>query len=160
MTRRTTPHSAGVLLHRGAGDALEVLLVKPGGPFWQRKDVGAWQIPKGMIEPGETPKDAARREAGEELGVSLLGELEPLGVIRQAGGKIVQAYALASDFDPAELTSNRFECEWPPKSGRRQSFPEVAEARWMTLDEAERMMLPSQKPLLALMVAGRSQVRT
>lgn len=159
MTRRTAPHSAGVLLYRKTADAREVLLVKPGGPFWQRKSVGAWQIPKGLIDPGEAPEAAARREASEELGLMLVGELELLGTVRQPGGKIVEAYALAMDFDPAKLVSNRFDCEWPPRSGRMQSFPEIAEARWMTLAEADQMMLPSQKPLLTLLIES-SRTRT
>jgi predicted NUDIX family NTP pyrophosphohydrolase len=142
-------HSAGVLIYRRGGAAPEVLLVHPGGPFWRGKDVGAWQIPKGLVEDGEAAEAAARREAGEELGVALTGVLEPLGGVRQAGGKWVEAFATEQAIDAAAIVSNRFELEWPPRSGRRQSFPEVDAARWMSFAEAEAMMLPSQLPLLA-----------
>jgi predicted NUDIX family NTP pyrophosphohydrolase len=140
-------HSAGVLIYRRV-PALEVLLVHPGGPYWTRRDKGAWQIPKGLIEPGEDPKATARREAGEELGVTLSGELRPLGDIRQKGGKLVTAFATEHDLDPAAISSNEFEIEWPPKSGKRQRFPEISAARWVTLDEAREVMLESQLPLL------------
>jgi predicted NUDIX family NTP pyrophosphohydrolase len=140
-------HSAGVLLYRRK-PALEVLLVHPGGPYWVRKDRGAWQIPKGMIEEGEDPEAAARREAGEELGIVLEAELRPLGDIRQSGGKRVTAFAAEHDLDPALIESNLFEMEWPPRSGKIASFPEVGKAKWMSLDEAREMILPSQLPLL------------
>jgi predicted NUDIX family NTP pyrophosphohydrolase len=140
-------HSAGVLLYRRA-PALEVLLVHPGGPYWMRRDRGAWQIPKGMIEEGEDAHAAARREVNEELGVTLEGDFHPLGDIRQAGGKRVTAFAVEQDLDPATIESNLFEMEWPPKSGKIASFPEVGAARWMTLEEARKMILPSQLPLI------------
>jgi predicted NUDIX family NTP pyrophosphohydrolase len=140
-------HSAGVLLYRRAPE-VEVLLVHPGGPYWMRKDRGAWQIPKGMIEPGEDPATAARREVREELGIDLKGELQPLGDIRQSGGKLVTAFAIEHDFDPTAIESNLFEMEWPPKSGKMASFPEVGAARWMATEEAREMMLPSQLSLL------------
>lgn len=143
--------SAGVLLYRQDASGLEVLLVHPGGPFWQRKHVGAWQIPKGLIMPDETAEGAARRETEEELGVRLTGNLLPLGTIRQKGGKIVEAFALAQDLDSAAIVSNRFELEWPARSGRMRSFPEIDAARWMSLAEAEQMMLPSQLPLLPML---------
>lgn len=127
---------------------LEVLLVHPGGPYWRRKDAGAWQIPKGAIEPGETAEAAARREAAEELGVVLDGPLEPLGDIRQAGGKLVTAFAAERDLDPAGIVSNMFAMEWPPRSGKLASFPEVDAAKWLTLARAAEVMLPSQVPLL------------
>lgn len=139
--------SAGVLLYRLA-PALEVLLVHPGGPYWRRKDRGAWQISKGAIDPAEEPEAAARREAAEEIGVRLAGELLPLGEVRQAGGKQVVAFAARQDFDPAQLVSNSFELEWPPRSARMVAFPEVDAARWMSIPEAREMMLPSQLPLL------------
>ena len=145
-------HSAGVLLHRRM-PALEVLLVHPGGPYWQRKDRGAWQIPKGEIEPGEDPEAAARRETEEELGVALSGALRPLGDVRQAGGKWVTAFTLEQDLDPAAIRSNMFEIEWPPRSGTLQSFPEVSAARWLAVEEARRIMLPSQCPFLDRLVA-------
>jgi predicted NUDIX family NTP pyrophosphohydrolase len=141
------PHSAGILLFRKMGD-VEVLLIKPGGPFWRNKDAGAWMIPKGAVEPGETPADAALREFEEETGTKLTSSPFPLASIRQAGGKRVEAFALEGDLDPATITSTDFEIEWPPRSGRLERFPEVVEARWMRLTEARRMMLPSQLPLL------------
>jgi predicted NUDIX family NTP pyrophosphohydrolase len=140
-------HSAGVLIYRRE-PTLQVLLVHPGGPYWTRKDRGAWQIPKGLIEPGEDPEATARREAGEELGVVLPGTLRPLGDIRQKGGKLVTAFAVEHDLDPAAIRSNEFEIEWPPKSGKRARFPEVSAAKWLNLDEAREIMLESQLPLL------------
>src|SRR5438046_680594 len=124
-------HSAGILLHRPGRDGPEVLLVHPGGPLWQRKDAGAWQLPKGLIAPGETAEAAALRETEEELGVVLVGALVPLGTIRQKGGKIVEAFALEQDFDPTTIASNEFELEWPPHRGRVQRFAEIDAARWM-----------------------------
>ncbi|WP_294171578.1 NUDIX domain-containing protein [uncultured Sphingomonas sp.] len=141
------PLSAGILLFRVAGEP-EVLLVKPGGPFWRGKDAGAWMIPKGMVEPGETPEQAALREFEEEVGTRLQTVPERLCTVRQAGGKVVEAFAVEGDFDPATLCSNAFEMEWPPRSGQRQAFPEVAEARWMPLEQARELMLPSQLPML------------
>jgi predicted NUDIX family NTP pyrophosphohydrolase len=141
------PRSAGILLFRKE-DAVEVLLIKPGGPFWRNRDAGAWMIPKGAVEPGETAAQAALREFEEETGTRLRAAPFPLATVRQAGGKHVEAFALEGDLDPAAVTSNEFEMEWPPRSGRRERFPEVVEARWMTLAEARAMMLPSQLPLL------------
>ena len=140
--------SAGVLLYRRTGPELEVLLIHPGGPYWLRKDHGAWQIPKGELRPGEDPEAAARREVEEELGVRLVGPLQPLGEIRQAGGKRVTAYAKDHDLDPAAIRSNEFEMEWPPRSGKLERFPEVSAARWHDLMQARVVMLPSQLPLL------------
>jgi predicted NUDIX family NTP pyrophosphohydrolase len=142
------PHSAGVLLFRTADGALEVLLVKPGGPFWKNRDAGAWMIPKGGIEAGETAIDAAMREFEEETGTRLAGAPFPLAKVRQAGGKWVEAFAVEGDLDPAAVTSIEFEMEWPPRSGQRQRFPEIAQAEWMTLAKARRLMLPSQLPFL------------
>ena len=149
--------SAGVLLYRRTGPELEVLLIHPGGPYWLRKDRGAWQIPKGELGPGEDPEAAARREVEEELGVRLVGPLQPLGEIRQAGGKRVTAYAKNHDLDPAAIRSNEFEMEWPPRSGKLERFPEVSAARWHDLEQARVVMLPSQLPLLdrlAGLIAG------
>jgi len=143
-----TPRSAGVLLYRRVADQIEVLLVHPGGPYWRNKDVGAWQIPKGAVEPGEDDAAAARREVEEELGVLVTGDLVPLAEIRQAGGKQVQAFASQQDIDSDAIVSMTFELEWPPHSGRIQSFPEVDRARWFGLEEARAMMLASQRPLL------------
>ncbi len=142
------PPSAGILLFRQREGEVQVLLIKPGGPFWRSKDEGAWMIPKGVIEPGERAADAAIREFEEEIGVSLEAVPFPLCTIKQAGGKIVEVFAAEGDLDPATLASNEFEMEWPPKSGEMQSFPEAEEARWMTLAEARGMMLPSQLPIL------------
>jgi predicted NUDIX family NTP pyrophosphohydrolase len=137
-----------MLMFRRAGDSVEVLLIRPGGPYWRHRDAGAWQIPKGAVEAGEEPLEAAFREVEEELGVRPAGEPLPLGRIRQTGGKLVEAFAIECDFDPEKLVSLAFEMEWPPRSGRVESFPEAEEARWFALRAAEAMMLPSQLPLL------------
>lgn len=141
------PLSAGVLLFRQRGE-IEVLLIKPGGPYWRNKDQGAWMIPKGMVERGEAPAEAALREFEEETGTKLSSVPFQLGSVRQSGGKTVQAFAVEGDLDAAGIRSNEFELEWPPRSGRVASFPEVVEGRWMTLAQARAMMLPSQLPLL------------
>ena len=140
--------SAGILIYRRQPSELQVLLVHPGGPFWRNKDVGAWQIPKGLVGPGESTSAAALREAEEELGMPLAGRLHPLGRVKQKGGKLVEAFALERDLDSDAIESNRFEIEWPPRSGRTQSFPEVDAARWFPLGEAREMMLASQVALL------------
>ena len=142
------PLSAGILLFRRRSHDIEVLLTKPGGPFWTKKDAGAWMIPKGRVEPGELPAAAALREFEEETGTRLTAVPLPLAKIRQAGGKWVEAFTVEGDLDPATITSNEFELEWPPRSGTVQRFPEVAEARWMTLSEARARILPSQLRLL------------
>jgi predicted NUDIX family NTP pyrophosphohydrolase len=142
------PRSAGILLFRQKDGGPEVLLIKPGGPFWRNKDAGAWMIPKGMVERGEAAAEAALREFEEETGTRLDTAPFPLASVRQAGGKIVEAFAAEGDLDPTAITSLDFEIEWPPKSGRRAQFPEAAEARWMRLAEARALMLPSQLPLL------------
>lgn len=142
------PLSAGILLFRQRADETEVLLIKPGGPFWRNKDAGAWMIPKGAVEPGEVPAEAALREFAEETGAELTAILFPLATVRQAGGKLVEAFAVEGDLDPGEIRSNEFELEWPPRSGKLERFPEVAEARWMSLAEARLLMLPSQLPLI------------
>lgn len=142
------PRSAGILLYRRAPDGLRVLLAHPGGPFWHARDQGAWSIPKGMIEDDETPEEAARREFEEELGAAAEGELQPLGRLRQKGGKWVDAFALEGDFDPQRLYSTTFRMEWPPRSGRFSHFPEVDRAEWFDLDAARGKILESQSPLL------------
>ena len=142
------PLSAGILLFRRQGGETEVLLIKPGGPYWRNKNAGAWMIPKGLVEPGEAPAEAALREFAEETGTTLCAVPFSLATVRQAGGKIVEAFAVEGDLDPADVRSNEFEVEWPPRSGLTERFPEVAEAKWMTLGEARAMMLPSQLPLL------------
>ena len=143
-----TPRSAGILLYRRTPSRLEVLLALPGGPFWRGRDVGAWQIPKGAIEAGEAPAQAARREVEEELGVALIAEPWPLVRIRQAGGKWVDAFALEQDVDIDAIVSATFELEWPPRSGRFEHFPEMERAAWFGLDHARQMILPSQARLL------------
>ena len=140
------PPSAGILLFRQRDEEVEVLLIKPGGPFWRKKNAGAWMIPKGAIEPGELAVDAAIREFQEEIGFPLERVPFPLCSGRQAGGKRVDVFAVEGDLDAIE--SVHFEMEWPPKSGGLQSYPEAEEARWMTLKQARRMMLPSQLPIL------------
>lgn len=152
--------SAGILLYRGKGADLRLLLVHPGGPFWAKKDQGAWSIPKGEYEEGEDPLAVARREFEEELGASApAGDVIALGEIAQPSRKVITAFALEGDFDPANLKSNEFEMEWPPKSGRRQSFPEVDRAAWFMPDEAGEKILPGQHPfvdrLLDQLVDGR-----
>lgn len=142
------PLSAGILLFRQRADETEVLLIKPGGPFWRNKDAGAWMIPKGAVEPGEVPAEAALREFAEETGIQLTAIPFTLATVRQAGGKLVEAFAVEGDLDPGEIRSNEFELEWPPRSGRLERFPEVTEARWMSLAEARLLMLPSQLPLI------------
>ena len=140
-------HSAGILLFRNSPE-LQILLIRPGGPFWRNKHQGAWMIPKGAVEAGESPAEAALREFEEETGTRLTATPFPLAKVRQAGGKWVEAFALEGDLDAAAIRSNDFEMEWPPRSGRLERFPEAVEARWMTLAEARELMLPSQLPLL------------
>ncbi|CAA9530014.1 MAG: MutT-like protein [uncultured Solirubrobacteraceae bacterium] len=141
--------SAGILLHRGTGGDVEVLLVHPGGPFWAKKDLGAWSIPKGEVDEGEDPRACALREFEEETGTRLDGDgLVDLGEIRQRAGKTVRAWAAEGDLDADAVTSNTFEIEWPPRSGRMQTFPEVDRAAWFALDEARRRILPAQAELL------------
>jgi predicted NUDIX family NTP pyrophosphohydrolase len=144
--------SAGVILYRRR-DGLEVFLVHPGGPFWAKKDEGVWSIPKGEYQDGEESIDVARREFFEETGFEVSGDLVEVGSIKQTGGKVVMAWAMEGDCDPALLRSNRFEMEWPPRSGRVQSFPEADRGGWFSLEEARRRILKSQEPLLDLLVA-------
>jgi len=141
--------SAGILIYRHRQSLCEVLLAHPGGPFWRRKWTGAWQIPKGLVEKDETPTATARREVAEELGIILDHDPIPLATIRQAGGKVVDAFLLEHDFDPAILSSNTVTLEWPRGSGRLVTFPEIDEVRWFSLDEAEQAILTSQSPLIA-----------
>lgn len=140
--------SAGILLYRREGDAMQVLLVHPGGPFWRRKDLGAWSIPKGEHGPEEDAETAARREFGEELGPLPPGHLVSLGQIRQRGGKIVEAFALEAAFDAGRIAGGSFQIEWPPRSGRLETFPEIDQAAWFSLEEARRRINPAQRPFL------------
>jgi predicted NUDIX family NTP pyrophosphohydrolase len=146
--------SAALLLHRSNAGRLEVLLVHPGGPFWQRRDLGAWSIPKGEVAEGEDLLAAARRELREETGFAAEGDAIPLGSVHQKGGKIVHAFAVRGDADPRELRSNTFEMEWPRGSGRTSSFPEVDRAEWFDLDEARRHILPAQASFLDALEAA------
>jgi predicted NUDIX family NTP pyrophosphohydrolase len=145
--------SAGLMLYRRRQGGIEVLLVHPGGPFWARKDEAAWSIPKGEFGPGEDPLVAARREFAEETGGSPpAGEAAPLGSFRQSSGKIVEAWAVEGDFDPAGLVSNAFTMEWPRRSGRMREFPEVDRAGWFTPEEAMRKLTKGQRPILAALL--------
>lgn len=141
-------HSAGLLLYRRSGTHLEVFLVHPGGPFWAKKDAGAWTIPKGQIAEGESALEAARREVLEETGFTPPGPFVELPTIRQKAGKEVAAWAAEFDCDPATLRSNLFSMEWPPRSGRMAEFPEVDRGQWFGLAEARGKLLPSQGPFL------------
>lgn len=142
--------SAGILLYRFARNGEpEVLLIHPGGPFWTRKDAGAWSIPKGQIADGEEPLDAARREFSEETGMTPAGEPIPLGEYRQGSGKLVTVFAMQGDFDLAGFRSNLFSMEWPPRSGRTEEFPEADRAGWFDMDAAAVKLLRGQVPILA-----------
>jgi predicted NUDIX family NTP pyrophosphohydrolase len=135
-------------MYRRAGPKLQVLLVHPGGPYWRRKDLGSWSIPKGEMNADEDAAPAAIREFTEETGVALQGPLEPLGEIRQRGGKRVIAFAVEGDLDVQAIRSNIFEIEWPPKSGKMQNFPEIDRAEWFELPDAHARILEGQRPLL------------
>jgi predicted NUDIX family NTP pyrophosphohydrolase len=148
--------SAGLLMYRGSQPTIELLLVHPGGPFWAKKDLGAWSIPKGEYEDGEDPLAVAIREFTEELGARPISgptKCLNLGEIVQPSQKLITTFAIAGDFDPAHLKSNTFEMEWPPKSGRMQSFPEVDRAAWFAPDEARKKILPGQEPFIDRLLA-------
>jgi predicted NUDIX family NTP pyrophosphohydrolase len=152
---RRQRQSAGILLHRLRGEEVEVLLVHPGGPFWTRRDAGAWSIPKGEHEPDEEPLAAARREFQEELGTAPPdGPTVDLGEIRQKNGKLVHGWALTGDLDPAGIVSNTLELEWPPRSGRLIEIPEVDRAEWFTLEDARARINPAQVALLDRLAAA------
>lgn len=141
--------SAGILLYRGRGPALRLLLVHPGGPFWAKKDLGAWSIPKGEYQEGEDPLAVARREFEEEIGSQAPArDAIELGELAQPSRKLVTAYAIEGDFDANTLKSNLFEMEWPPKTGRLQSFPEVDRAEWFSVEETREKILPGQRPFI------------
>lgn len=142
-----------MLLFRSRDGALEVLLVHPGGPFWAKKDDGAWSLPKGEYGAGENPFDVARREFLEELGVEPPeGGPVPLGEVRQAGGKVVSAWAIEGDVDVTDISSNTFTMEWPPRSGRTREFPEVDRAAWFDLERARQKLLAGQRPFIERLV--------
>jgi predicted NUDIX family NTP pyrophosphohydrolase len=141
-------HSAGILLYRKRAIGTEVLLVHPGGPFWARRDDGAWSIPKGEFDASESAEAAARREFAEETGMELTDVLTPLPPVVQSRAKTVHAFAAERDVDPANVRANRFEMEWPPRSGRMQSFPELDRAAWFSLAQAHAKIVAGQRPLL------------
>jgi predicted NUDIX family NTP pyrophosphohydrolase len=144
---RTSPISAGLLAFRRR-DGLEVLLAHPGGPFWAKKDDGAWTIPKGLAEPGAALLETARREFTEETNLMPSGELIELKPVAQKSGKIVHAWAVEGDFDLTQFASNTFEIEWPPKSGRRRAFPEIDRVAYFSMPAAMKKIIPYQRPLL------------
>lgn len=145
--------SAGILVYRRHGIAIEVLLAHPGGPFWANRDDGAWSIPKGELDGGESPLDAARREFQEETGVALQGDFRPLTPQRLRSGKLVHAFAIERDLDAEALRSNSFTLQWPPGSGRLQSFPEIDRYGWFTLDAAVRKVGAGQRAFLGELAA-------
>jgi predicted NUDIX family NTP pyrophosphohydrolase len=140
--------SAGLLLYRKGEDGLEIFLIHPGGPFWSKKDIGAWSIPKGEIEPEEDPLDAARREFREETGFSMEGPFLRLTPRRQNSGKTVHAWAVEGDVDPSAVSSVTFTLEWPPRSGKQREFPEVDRAGWFSIMQAREKILPGQAGFL------------
>jgi predicted NUDIX family NTP pyrophosphohydrolase len=147
--------SAGLLMFRhAAGGELQVLLAHPGGPFWRNKDDGAWTLPKGEYGDAEEPLAAARREFTEETGFEAQAPFAPLGEVVQKSGKRILAWAAAGDLDPARLRCNSFEMEWPPRSGQRQSFPEIDRIAWFDLETARRKIIPAQAPLLDRLAAA------
>jgi predicted NUDIX family NTP pyrophosphohydrolase len=144
--------SAGILLYRTIGSEPEVFLVHPGGPFWKNKDEGAWTIPKGEFEDSEDALEAAIREFKEETGYDIKGEFKPLVPVQQKAGKIVNAWAIAGDIDETSIKSNFFEMEWPPKSGKKKSFPEIDIASWFRLPEARKKINSSQAQFLEQLI--------
>lgn len=145
--------SAGVLLYRRIANRVEVFLVHPGGPFWARKDEGAWSIPKGEIDDGEELESAAKREFAEETGMTLTGELQPLGVFKQPSGKLVAAFALEGEIEPSRVRSNECQIEWPPKSGRMIDIPEIDRAGWFAPREALVKITRGQRPIIEAFVS-------
>jgi predicted NUDIX family NTP pyrophosphohydrolase len=143
-----TVRSAGLLMFRRRGDAVEVLLAHPGGPFWSRRDAAAWTLPKGEIGPGEEALAAARREFAEETGFASAPPFVPLGELKQKSGKRISAWAFEGDADPARLVSNEFEMEWPPRSGRTRRFPEVDRVAWFGLEAARGKLIAGQAPFI------------
>ena len=143
--------SAGLIMYRWQEQELEIFLVHPGGPFWAKKDKGAWTIPKGEYAEGEEPLEAAKREFQEETGFAAHGQFLELGAVKQAGGKTVTAWAFEGNCDPAKLSSNLCQIEWPPHSGRLVEFPEVDQGRWFSIAAAREYVLKSQEPLLHML---------
>ncbi|BFU96452.1 MAG: conserved protein of unknown function [Nitrospira sp.] len=145
---KTSKTSAGILLYRRRTSGVEVFLAHPGGPFWARKDDGAWSLPKGEYDSEEDPLMAARREFTEETGLTLQGPFRTLGPLKQPGGKTIMAYAVEGDADAASIVSNTFTLEWPPRSGKLRRFPEIDRAGWFELEAAREKLLPGQRPFL------------
>jgi predicted NUDIX family NTP pyrophosphohydrolase len=143
-----TKRSAGILAWRRRPDGPEVFLVHPGGPFWKNKDDGAWSIPKGEIGPDEDPLAAAQREFAEETGLAVAGAFTPLAPVKIASGKVIEAWAIEHDLDASAIKSNTFEIEWPPRSGKRQAFPEVDRAAWFSAADALVRINKGQAPLV------------
>ena len=137
-------YSAGILLFKFKNERLEVMLVHPGGPFWAKKDEGAWSIPKGLFEENENPLDAAKREFKEETGLDVDGQFIDLGVLKQPSGKIIHAWALEKDLDVTNIVSNTFTLEWPKNSGRLQEYPEIDKAEWFDIERAKKKILKGQ----------------
>jgi predicted NUDIX family NTP pyrophosphohydrolase len=146
--------SAGILLFRRRPAGIQVMLVHPGGPFWAKKDAGAWSIPKGLADEGEDLLAAAKREFLEETGAAVNGQFLDLGAHKQPSGKTIVAWAHEGDFDPASLKSNTFAIEWPPRSGRMAEFPEVDRAAWYSIDEALMKINKGQTPIIAALEAS------
>jgi predicted NUDIX family NTP pyrophosphohydrolase len=144
--------SAGLLMYRRRNDLVEVLLAHPGGPFWAKKDLGAWSVPKGEFDSEEDPLQAAKREFAEETGLVPEGDFVALGEVKQAGGKTVTAWAMEGDGDASNLKSNMFSMEWPPRSGRMAEFPEVDRWEWFSLEEAQERILAGQRVFLERLV--------
>lgn len=144
--------SAGVLLYRLKKNHLEILLVHPGGPFWAKKDLGSWSIPKGEFQEGEDILLAAQREFQEETGLSISGQFKPLSSIKQKGGKVVHAWAIEGDIDQTKIKSNTFKLEWPPKSGKMKEFPEIDKAEWFAVAVAKEKINPGQAVFLDRLV--------
>ena len=140
--------SAGILLYKVQKTELYVLLIHPGGPFFAKKDAGAWSVPKGEFEKAEDPLAAAKREFQEETGKKIDGDFIPLKSVKQKSGKLVQVWAVKGELDVSEICSNLFEMEWPPRSGKKQSFPEIDRAEWFTLEEAIQKIIPAQRAFL------------
>lgn len=146
--------SAGLLLYRRGEPGLELLLAHPGGPYWARRDAGAWTLPKGEVRPGEELLAAALREFEEETGHRPLGPFAALGQVRQKAGKLVHAWACVGTFDPSALHSNEVEIEWPPRSGRLLRFPEIDRVAWFDVRQALTMVLPAQQPFIERLAAA------
>ena len=145
-------HSAGILCYRYHDQTLEVFLIHPGGPFWAKRDEGAWSLPKGLINPGENAMDAAKREFNEETGFEVVGELIELGQLTQPSKKIVHAWAVKMDLDASQLKSNTFSMEWPKDSGFIREYPEVDRGEWFSLARAKQKITPGQAPFLDRML--------